>query len=821
MAIRYRSEFANINGTEFRIDIHDVDYVGGTINDFTVGSDGFVLTYDGDTSNRLQHILPSECEIQMLVQSTNEEALVTQLSNGNEGRHLVHIQHRDPGGTYEDYWFGVLFADQIEIADQYYPYSVTLTASDDLKALEGLEYKSTPSLAYTGSQNLMSHFRNCLSKLRYYDILPAVIFEWDEWYTCNQVDTGNTMLEDVYVNHWKLTKIEDGVTKYRSTYEILEQLLGLLGLRMAQQNGRFVVQSIFAAQDGPTTILRQFGTKSALIPAATQTRSRDSIDSNLVRLSGWTRTHLNPLAKVTREYEFPDLTFAGWLQFYNSTSTALSGSVTTLITYADDVFEQDDQVSCSLQFRLKHTADGTLTGDARACRVMLKAQIRIGQYYVKREATFASTTITTNVVGGTAEVPTFSYGAITLTTNSADRIEFVTEPLVMNAVEDLVFDYGFTTPGLAADLSNGTLSVSFDAVQIDSTGSEVSTYDSQMSIEQVRQVRIIPAATFDIEGDTAVYSSTNSTGNDAREVYEMLPTFLGDNLGDVSGSLACDTTTGTSPVQSWTGYTGETGEIHKLLCTDYLAGQSSNIRVERGDLREVQDGGTAALKPLDLILHDSVNYALFNLSYAANAATYSVEMFELVRDDGDITEVTPVRNDTGGSAVVNDVIGTISDNKFGSNIEDIASSVPEGGGAVETVNGVSPDGSGDVTIDSDDVGWTGVGGGSVTSAIGANTSNIDNLKSYVVAATDKIELREDANNKVTVDGATGTENIALTVDGTDVFRVNGSEAIASVDTEAPTLEANTFAGGLILKDSTGTRWRVQVQTDGTLRTTSL
>ena len=124
-----------------------------------------------------------------------------------------------------------------------------------------------------------------------------------------------------------------------------------------------------------------------------------------------------------------------------------------------------------------------------------------------------------------------------------------------------------------------------------------------------------------------------------------------------------------------------------------------------------------------------------------------------------------------------------------------------------------------MVLDGDDIAYD--ASFTVNDLIDANTSNIDNLKTYVVATTDKVELKEDANNKVTVDGTTSTENIALTVDGTDVFKVSGSEAIATVDIEAPTLEANTFAGGLILKDSTGTRWRVQVQTDGTLRTTSL
>lgn len=817
MAVRYRSDFTNLNGTYFRIDIHDVDYVGATINEFTVGANGFELSYDGDTDNRMQHIIPSSVTIPMFVQSTAEEGLLTQLSQGREGRHLVHIQTSDDGGSsFDDFWYGVLFADQIEVADLYYPYEVQLEASDDLKALDALDYKDTPTLAYSGSQNIASHLRNCLSKLRYYDLMGTDILDHEEFYTCNQVDTGNSMAQDVYINHWKLWTIEEGVRKYRSTYDILEQVLALTGLRMAQQGGKFVTQSIIAAEDSPSSADIQPITKAGLGTFASATRRNITEGTTLKRLNGWTKSYINPLGKVTRDYEFSDLSFVGYIGFYNALNTLLAGLVENVSTIADDIFSAGDQLSMTLQLRLRHTADVTLTGDARACRVLVRARVRIGQYYVKRVATFSSQTIDVGVVGGTAASPLFSYGDVTLTTNSADRIEFVTDPLVMNTQEDLVLDYGFVTPALAADLTSGTLSVSFVGVQIDSTGSEVSTYNSQFTAEQVRNIRAIPAGTYDIEGDTAVYSSTNSTGNDAREVFELLPTILGDNLGDVSGPLAANTTGGFVAAQNWEGFTGTSGEIHSLLCYDYLAGQADNVPIERGELQEVITSTAApVLRPLDLITLNSVVFGLFNLTYQAGPAVYQVEMFKLLRDTGDITEVTPIRNDTGGTAGPGGVISVISQNKFGQNVGDIAITIPTA--AVDSVNGAT----GTVVLDSDDIDFAGTGGGSVTSAIGANTTNIDNLKTYVVATTDKVELKEDASNKVTVDGSTGTENIALTVDGTDVFKVNSTEAIATVDTEAPTLEANTFAGGLILKDSTGVRWRVQVNTDGTLRTTSL
>ena len=140
-------------------------------------------------------------------------------------------------------------------------------------------------------------------------------------------------------------------------------------------------------------------------------------------------------------------------------------------------------------------------------------------------------------------------------------------------------------------------------------------------------------------------------------------------------------------------------------------------------------------------------------------------------------------------------------------------------GAVNSVNSVSPV-SGNVTIDSDDIDYTG-GAGTVTGAIGDNTTNIDNIKAYVVSGTDKVELTEDASNKVIVDASSGTESITLQSNGTAALKVTDTEGIFSGTVESTGLEATSNSDSLILKDSGGTRWRIQVQTDGTLRTTSL
>jgi len=215
--------------------------------------------------------------------------------------------------------------------------------------------------------------------------------------------------------------------------------------------------------------------------------------------------------------------------------------------------------------------------------------------------------------------------------------------------------------------------------------------------------------------------------------------------------------------------------------------------------------------PHQLIKDGSDYYMATSMAFNANSRITEWQGFKLTRDTTDISSDQADRQDVNPP-----VIGTGS--QVGLNAADFTTQ--PGGGAVDTVNGVSPV-SGDVTIDSDDIDYTGTGGGSITSAIGANTSNIDTLKTYVVSSTDRVELREDTNNKIEVDGTSSSEKVTITVAGVDALEINDTSATFSGLTKADGIELTSQGDSLILTDSASDRWRIQIQTDGTLRTTKL
>ena len=147
MAIRYFSEFKSDLNNEYKIEIHDSDFVG-VVESFNVSGDGFSINYDGQTDNIVSPIIGSKCEISAYNNTSTFDNLITDLKLYQEKRFFVRIyKQRDwveyfkarviaDGGTLESmsclladvealggsnqmdlFWTGVIMQDLIEIED--------------------------------------------------------------------------------------------------------------------------------------------------------------------------------------------------------------------------------------------------------------------------------------------------------------------------------------------------------------------------------------------------------------------------------------------------------------------------------------------------------------------------------------------------------------------------------------------------------------------------------------------------------------------------------------------------------------------------------
>ena len=101
--IRLFAEFTDDQGTDWRVNIHDSDYVGSAV-EFNLGADGFVLRYSGNNEDRMQPIIGSEVTFTLTETLTAHETFMDLLAQNVEVRFSVSIR-KDPDGD-DDFWWG-------------------------------------------------------------------------------------------------------------------------------------------------------------------------------------------------------------------------------------------------------------------------------------------------------------------------------------------------------------------------------------------------------------------------------------------------------------------------------------------------------------------------------------------------------------------------------------------------------------------------------------------------------------------------------------------------------------------------------------------
>jgi hypothetical protein len=90
--------------------------------------------------------------------------------------------------------------------------------------------------------------------------------------------------------------------------------------------------------------------------------------------------------------------------------------------------------------------------------------------------------------------------------------------------------------------------------------------------------------------------------------------------------------------------TGTDYNLHNLTAREWLIGQSSNIRKQRGTIFDLQENPSGLPSFLHTYVVDTVKYALYTMTFRAAMREWDVEMLELKRA-GSIT--TPTNGLTG------------------------------------------------------------------------------------------------------------------------------------------------------------------------------
>jgi hypothetical protein len=633
-AIRLQAEFTDDLGNDWQVNIHDSDYVGSIVP-FKLGADGFVLRYSGNNEDRYQPVIGSEVTFTLTEENSDHTTFMDLLATNVEVRFSVSVR-KDPDGTDDFWWGGILLPEQVVRPFDYYPIQNTLTASDDLGNLQSVKYNNDGS-AYTGYKSGVEHLLNCLNKTR-----ATHLWSTDDFlYYVNDFDstdyTGSDQLDDTRISHQGLyNPDENGVNQYYSALEVLESLARVFNARIFQAQGKWWFLPV-GAQKYSTTLTVEGTQKDGTAITQQSIAAAKAFDSTFERLRGYEYSYLAPLKTVTRTRRFN----GNWPVILDNLYTEAQFGTTLSDTDIDYV--TGTVLAVSGTFNYTYDGDGTSTGNDRVSRVELEFTIKIGTKYLQRNVTYAGSQLVFNGFGDPDEFPyeytTHVYGNTSLS-SSASTYTIVSPIFDKQDGETLSIPFYIELPALASDESG--LDITVDINGIDDTGAAdtdlTNTTDADYEIVVLRADVIGDEAL----GDTVSFTATNS--DTARADLDQGEVLFGDyqtiNADGTISFIESATQTFSTSWQSL-NYTGTGLSINKLAVQEILGGQVKPTRIQRGEVYGLP------IYMWQVIDDTDGDYALFEMTYTARSLTNEVEAFLISRDISGVTaDQDDVKNTT-------------------------------------------------------------------------------------------------------------------------------------------------------------------------------
>jgi len=234
-AVKYRLEYKNYFDEACRVDIIQDSYVGDIIPIIGIENQACVIRYDvGD--DPYDPIANSMAEIGFFNQGQVD---LQELRNAGDRDFRVRFYIN---GAVK--WIGFVVPDGITQELRAFPYDVTITATDGLKLLDGLDYSHNN---LTGGRCILNYYRQILfadSNLG----LPLPI-RWVNTLECDEYP-GEDMLSGSV--EWAPTG--EGFTDYngntKSGLYILEEMTRSMQSRLYQSNGYWVIERINDVAEG-------------------------------------------------------------------------------------------------------------------------------------------------------------------------------------------------------------------------------------------------------------------------------------------------------------------------------------------------------------------------------------------------------------------------------------------------------------------------------------------------------------------------------------------------------------------------------------------
>lgn len=680
MAVRLYSEFRSDRGDQYKIEIHDSQWIAAA-TEFNVDSRGFQLTYDGETDDIVSPIVGSKLTFGAYSTNATFETFIDTLKSFQENRFRVvvrRISSQDvatdfetrvlaDGGTieslscvtdavnelgldsYQLYWVGWLTQDLVNVEDDSQPYVYEITATDGIGRLANIEYDAANVVNEANgfkTSRITDVLKRSFDKIGTSDLWGAsdVYFETsaDWWETNAQTySTANDPLATQGFDvRYFIQKDDDGNDVLSPVFELLRQMATLYNARVYMQRGRFVFEQ-YGNRDTASRYVSRYDKTGAHL-GRVLISDDVAIDQTLfaARRSGnnWNFLPAAQLAKIHYVQRFlnPFNAF-GLFRFRNATNAYTAG----FIAGGSGV-----QLSVgSTSFNFKVTGPASLTSPIFP---VFKMRIRIqdsstGTYY------YCNRTYNGYAAGGAMfGIPTWS--------TTAGEYFFDLPMFFSSGVAIVNYPVAIITPDIPV---NGELDflLSLHGVFRAGTGATYTPSTTPL-FDSVFVFGIETNGATNAPG--ATFSSTNNDASvDSNLTIDLGDVFIADGPRQ-TGHLAAYNGTNWLGTSDWRkGSSGAVAPILKLLSNETLALHVRPIEQYNGNV-------IGAFYLGQRIVFDSQAYLMTSGTFTANIDEWSSTWYRIqtirasvtaLASVDDLVERTPLQSATSSGVSPNDIVG--------------------------------------------------------------------------------------------------------------------------------------------------------------------
>ena len=317
MAVRFFYNFETFHGEEFRVRIHDAEFVG-TSTEIDVDNDGFLLKYDGSENPLAAEVKGSSVAVKMLVTPANASLIntfATDLIGSVETRFSLVI-HRYFGSSESFHWAGYLLPDLSGFDDIGASYYFTIKAGDGLGRLKSLDYSddSGPVTQPFGFLTFKDHLIKCLNAIEW----TPDIWGAGDWMLSTTVNWQDGNMSAPTASKCPLAysrvsgeafaerKESDGAVewKYKSYYDVLQYLCEHWRARLLLSQGAWRFEQIRERMQD-TFYHRRFDTAGTLVDSTATQQYDHAVNQSGddFRLSGGVFSYEPALSYVEVEYD--------------------------------------------------------------------------------------------------------------------------------------------------------------------------------------------------------------------------------------------------------------------------------------------------------------------------------------------------------------------------------------------------------------------------------------------------------------------------------------------------------------------------------------